>query len=98
MSVATKKKVTYVHQESFARHLGVNISLHNWCKEKDTGDTPVSLNVYKEESSWSCGTKKKRVDEIIITNSKEYYRILFRSVLMVGEEIAFTKFCELTEG
>ena len=39
---------------------------------------------------------KKRVDENIINNSKEYYRVLFRTVLtLLEEELAFTKFAVL---
>ena len=33
-------KVTYIHCGTFTRHVGDSSSLHNWCKQKVSDETP----------------------------------------------------------
>ena len=84
-----RESVTYIHRSTFARHVGTSTSFHHWCKEKIKGN---SIGDEQPQSSSSI-PGQKRVDENIINNSKEYYRVLFRTILtLLKEELTFTKF------
>lgn len=87
-----REKVSYIHRGTFSKHVGDSKSLHNWCKEKITGEKTV------EEAGPSTQQQQQRVDDCILSSSKEYYTILFRTVLMMlEEELPFTKLESLVE-
>ena len=88
-----RKKVTYIHRSSFARDIGDSNSFHNWSKNKllrdanSSDSTPTS-----QQPTASLPAGQKSVDTMIIDNSSNYYKVLFRSVLfLLEEEMAFTK-------
>ena len=88
------ESVTYIHRSTLARHEGTSTSFHHRCKEKIRCK---SISVEQPQSSSSI-PGQKRVNETIINNSKEYYRVLFRTVLtLLEEELAFTKFASLVK-
>ena len=57
----TYEKVTYVHQGSFTGHVDINTSLHNWCKEKVTGETQFRL-IMLIKKDHHCAVERNRND------------------------------------
>ena len=89
-----QKSVTYIHRSTFAPLVVTSTSFHHWCKEKIRGN---SISGEQPQLSFSI-PGQKWVDENIISNSKEYYRVLFQTELMLlDEELAFTKFSPLVK-
>ena len=95
-----RKKVTYIHRSSFARHVGDSNSFHNWCKNKLLPDANSSDSTpsTSQQPTASLPAGQKSVDTMIIDNSSNYYKVLFRSVLfLLEEEMAFTKMPRLVK-
>ena len=76
-----QESVTHIHQSTFAHHVGTSNSFNHWCKQKIRGN---SISGEQPQLSSSI-PGQKLVDETIINNSKEYYRGLFCTVLMLLE-------------
>ena len=89
-----RESVACIHQSTFTRHVGTSTSFHHWCKQKISGN---GISDEQPQSS-SSNPDQKRVDETITNNSKEYYKVFFRTVLtLLEQELAFKKFASLVK-
>ena len=88
-----RSNVTYIHHKTLKRHVGEVNSIHNWCKNIiDSSAVATASNTSNSNQQSVSTNENKRVDDLLVSASFEYYKKLFSTVLtMAKEELAFLK-------